>query len=66
MEFLGQGGGFKTICRVKRPEMKKNIIGDTFFDFTTYLVIIYQVQSLCVCHVRTLSTPPILVQALCK
>jgi hypothetical protein len=37
MEFLGQGGPNKTICKVIGPEMKKNIIGDTFSDFTTYL-----------------------------
>ena len=38
MDSLGPGGGNKTICIVMGPEMKKkNIIGDTFFDFTTYL-----------------------------
>jgi hypothetical protein len=25
LDFLGQGGGFKTICKVIGPEMKKNI-----------------------------------------
>jgi hypothetical protein len=37
MDFLGPGGGNKTVCRVMGPEMKKNIIGDTFLNFTTYL-----------------------------
>ena len=38
MDFLGPGGGgIKTICKVMGPEMKKNIIGDTFFNSTTYL-----------------------------
>ena len=38
LDSLGHGGGFKTICKVMGPEMKKkDIIGDTFLDFTTYL-----------------------------
>ena len=38
MDFLGPGGGNKTVCRAMGPEMKKkNIIGDTFLNFTTYL-----------------------------
>jgi hypothetical protein len=37
MDFLGPGGGNKTICKVIGPEMKKKNIGDTFSDFTTYL-----------------------------
>ena len=34
LDSLGQDKGFKTIFKVIGPE-KKNIIGDTFFDFTT-------------------------------
>ena len=37
LEFLGQDWGNKTICKVMGWEMKKNIIGDTFFNSTTYL-----------------------------
>ena len=37
LDFLGQGGANKTICKVMAPKLKKNTIGDTFFDFTTYL-----------------------------
>ena len=38
MDSLGPSGGNKTICKVMGPEMKKkNIIGDTLFDLTTYL-----------------------------
>ena len=38
MDSLGPGGGNKTICKVMGPEMKKkNIIGDAFFNSTTYL-----------------------------
>ena len=57
MDFLGLGGGNKTICKVMGPKMKKKIyIGDTFFNSTTYLAV-----CLCFCHVQTLSTPPVLV-----
>ena len=38
MDFLGPGGGNKTICRWMGQEMKKKyIIGDTLFNSTTYL-----------------------------
>ena len=37
MEFLGQSGPNKIICKVIGPEMKKIIIGDTFLNSTTYL-----------------------------
>ena len=37
LDSLGPGGGNKTICKVMGPEMKKNIIGDTLFNSTTYL-----------------------------
>ena len=37
MDFLGLGGGNKTIFKVMGPQMKKNIIGHTFFYSTTYL-----------------------------
>jgi hypothetical protein len=36
MDFLGQGGPSKTIYKVIGPEMKKKIIWDTFFKFTSY------------------------------
>ena len=39
LDSLGQGGSNKAICKVMGPEMKKkkNIIGDTLFNSTTYL-----------------------------
>ena len=37
MDFLGLGGGNKTVCRVMGPEMKKKILETPFFDFTAYL-----------------------------
>ena len=37
LDSLGQSKGFKTICKVMESEMKKNIIGGTFFNSTTYL-----------------------------
>ena len=37
LDFLGQGGANKTICKMMGPEMEKNIIGDTIFNSTTYL-----------------------------
>ena len=39
LDSLGKDKGFKTICKVMGPEMKKkkNIIGDTFLNSTTFL-----------------------------
>ena len=37
MEFFGQGGPNKTICKVIRLEIKKILLATPFFNSTTYL-----------------------------
>ena len=39
LDSLVPGGGNKTICNVMGQEIKKNIIRDTIFHFSTYLAL---------------------------